>query len=101
MPISHQQVRTGGRGGPGYLRCHPGDPRRGLTGNIDVYSPLPLNNAVRYIELEVTNTDGATPRTVIVEQYPLEYITNIRGWYSLPLRFRRYDLRADKRRAGR
>lgn len=57
-------------------------PAEGLTGNIDVYSPLPLNNAVRYIELEVTNTDGATPRTVIVEQYPLEYITNIQGWYS-------------------
>lgn len=57
-------------------------PDDGLTGNIDIHSPLPTNNTIRYIELEVTNTDGATPRKVIVEQYPLEYITNILGWYS-------------------
>lgn len=57
-------------------------PDDGLTGNIDIHSPLPTNNTIRYIELEVTNTDGATPRKVIVEQYPLEYITNIQGWYS-------------------
>ena len=57
-------------------------PDEGLTGNIDIHSPLPENNTIRYIELEVTNTDGATPRTVIVKQYPLEYITNIQGWYS-------------------
>lgn len=57
-------------------------PDAGLTGNIDIHSPLPENNTIRYIELEVTNTDGATPRKVIVRQYPLEYITNILGWYS-------------------
>lgn len=57
-------------------------PDDGLTGNIDIHSPLPTNNTIRYIELEVTNTDGATPRKVIIRQYPLEYITNILGWYS-------------------
>ncbi len=53
-----------------------------LSGNIEVYSPIPTNNAIRYIELEVSNGDGVEPRTVIVKQYPLEYITNILGWYS-------------------
>lgn len=53
-----------------------------LSGNIEVYSPMPTNNAIRYIELEVSNKDGVEPRTVIVKQYPLEYITNILGWYS-------------------
>lgn len=53
-----------------------------LSGNIEVYSPIPTNNAIRYIELEVSNKDGVEPRTVIVKQYPLEYITNILGWYS-------------------
>lgn len=57
-------------------------PDDGLTGNIDIHSPLPTNNAIRYIELKVTNTDGATPRKVIIRQYPLEYITNVVGWYS-------------------
>lgn len=57
-------------------------PDAGLTGNIDIHSPLPTNNAIRYIELKVENTDGATPRKVIIRQYPLEYITNVVGWYS-------------------
>lgn len=56
-------------------------PDPGLNGNIDIYSPLPTNNTIRYINLEVTNEDGVT-RTVTIAQYPLEYITNILGWYS-------------------
>lgn len=56
-------------------------PDPGLNGNIDIYSPLPTNNTIRYIDLEVTNEDGVT-RTVTIAQYPLEYITNILGWYS-------------------
>ena len=52
-----------------------------LNGNISVYSPLPTNNTTRYIDLEVSNLQGLT-RTVTVKQYPLEYITNILGWYS-------------------
>lgn len=68
-------------------------PDDGLTGNIDIHSPLPTNNTIRYIELEVTNTDGATPRKVIVEQYPLEYITNIQGWYSYRDDFKQTDSR--------
>lgn len=57
-------------------------PSSGLTGNIKIHSPIPENNTIRYIELEVTNRDDATPRHVTIAQYPLEYITNIQGWYS-------------------
>lgn len=56
-------------------------PDPGITGHIKVYSPLPTNNAIRYIELEVKNKDGMT-RNVLIYQYPLEYITNVEGWYS-------------------
>ncbi|MDE5759572.1 MAG: hypothetical protein K2I11_01095 [Bacteroides sp.] len=57
-------------------------PSAGLNGGIDIHSPIPTNNTIRYIELEVTNEDGVTPRKVTVKQYPLEYITNIQSWYS-------------------
>ena len=57
-------------------------PDAGLVGNIQVKSPLPTNNAIRYINLEVANKDGSTKDTVLVRQYPLEYITNIQAWYS-------------------
>ena len=53
-----------------------------LTGNITITSPLPTNKTIRYIHLVITNQDGSTPRRVVVEQYPLEYITNIQSWYS-------------------
>ena len=53
----------------------------GIAGNITVNSPVPVNNAVRYFTLVVTNLDGLT-REVTVTQYPLEYITNQQGWYS-------------------
>lgn len=57
-------------------------PEGDLNGNIRIYSPKPTNKTIRYIVLKVTNEDDATPREVIVAQYPLEYITNIQGWYS-------------------
>ncbi len=57
-------------------------PDEGINGKLDVYSTLPENNTIRYIEMEVTNQDGATPKYVKIAQYPLEYITNIQGWYS-------------------
>lgn len=53
-----------------------------LSGNITITSPLPTNKTIRYIEFVVTNKDGSTPRPILVEQYPLEYITNIQSWYS-------------------
>ena len=56
-------------------------PANDLTGGIEIYSPNPTNNTIRYIKLEVTNEENIT-REVIVMQYPLEYITNIQGWYS-------------------
>lgn len=57
-------------------------PDSDLNGHIKIHSPLPTNNTIRYIEMTVTNTDNATPKTVTIAQYPLEYITNILAWYS-------------------
>lgn len=56
-------------------------PDENINGKIDVYGTVPENNAVRYIVFTVTNKDGIK-RQVKVAQYPLEYITNIQGWYS-------------------
>lgn len=56
-------------------------PDEGISGKIDVFGTVPGNNAVRYIEFTVTNETGQT-RSVTVAQYPLEYITNVQGWYS-------------------
>ena len=53
----------------------------GLNGNLTIHSDLPTNNTIRYIELTVSNEDYID-RTVVIRQYPLEYITNIQGWYS-------------------
>lgn len=58
------------------------EPDPGLTGKIDIKSDVPTNNAIRYIELRVTNADNATPRTVTIAQYPLEYITHVMGKHS-------------------
>lgn len=57
-------------------------PDTGINGKIDVFSTIPDNNTIRYIEMTVTNRDNATPKKVKIAQYPLEYITNILGWYS-------------------
>lgn len=56
-------------------------PDTGLSGNIKVESTIPANNAVRYFALLITNEDGLKEK-VLVEQYPVIYITNILGWYS-------------------
>ena len=53
----------------------------GLNGNLTIHSDLPTNNTIRYIELTVSNEDKID-RTVVIRQYPLEYITNVQGWYS-------------------
>ncbi len=57
-------------------------PDGGVNGKIKIYSDVPKNNTLRYIEIKVTNEDNATPRYVTIKQYPLEYITNIQSWYS-------------------
>lgn len=54
----------------------------GMEGNITIYSPVPVNNAIRYIRFTVTNQDTTISKEVIVEQYPLIYITNTQAWYS-------------------
>ncbi len=76
----------------------------GIAGNITVNSPVPTNNAIRYFTLVVTNQDALVER-VTVAQYPLEYITNIQGYYSYRSDFykqdstpsdpTRYDFRGD------
>ena len=53
----------------------------GLNGNLTIHSDLPTNNTIRYIELTVRNEDNID-RTVLIRQYPLEYITNVQGRYS-------------------
>lgn len=50
-------------------------------GWIYLDSPNPENVTKRYITLKVTNKDGQS-KYVVVEQYPLEYIQPIAGYYS-------------------
>lgn len=58
-------------------------PDEGLNGNLNIKSPIPTNNLIRYIEFKVWNGDEeCEPITVMVKQYPQEYITYYFGWYS-------------------
>lgn len=50
-------------------------------GWIYLDSPNPENVTKRYITLKVTNKDGRS-KYVVVEQYPLEYIQPIAGYFS-------------------
>ena len=50
------------------------------SGTISLTSPTPTNVTKRYITLKVTN--GTDTKYVVVEQYPLEYIQPIQGYYS-------------------
>lgn len=50
-------------------------------GWIHLTSSNPVNVTKRYITLKVTNKDGQS-KYVVVEQYPLEYIQPIAGYYS-------------------
>lgn len=52
-----------------------------VNGKIYLISPNPDNVTKRYITLKVTNTDELS-KYVVVEQYPLEYIQPIPGYYS-------------------
>lgn len=52
----------------------------GNNGHIQLNSKL-LVNAPKTINLKITNSDGQS-ETVTIVQYPLEYITNVQGWYS-------------------
>lgn len=51
------------------------------NGIISLVSPNPMNVTKRYITLKVTNQDKIS-KYVVVEQYPLEYIQPIQGYYS-------------------
>lgn len=65
-------------------------PDEDINGKIHVHSTVPENNTIRYITFDVTNEDSIT-KTVTVEQYPLEYITNIQSWYSYRDDFKNND----------
>ena len=52
-----------------------------VNGKIHLKSPNPDNVTKRYITLKVTNANGLF-KYVVVEQYPLEYIQPIPGYYS-------------------
>lgn len=56
-------------------------PDDGINGKIDVYSTIPDNNTIRYIDITIKNKEGIE-RKVTIAQYPLEYITNIQSKYS-------------------
>ena len=56
-------------------------PDGGLSGFIDIHSPIPTNNGIRFIKFTVENEQNIS-QDVIVKQYPLEYITFVDGWFS-------------------
>jgi len=58
-----------------------GTTKGGIDGNITVNSLTPENNTIRYFTLEVTNQEGIK-KEIVVEQYPLVYVTNIQSYYS-------------------
>ena len=51
------------------------------NGKITLISPSPINVTKRYLTFKVTNQDNIS-KYVIVEQYPLEYIQPIQGYFS-------------------
>lgn len=59
----------------------PSFDRDEIEGKIYLTSTNPENVTKRYITLKVTNQDELT-KYVVVEQYPLEYIQPIAGYYS-------------------
>ena len=52
-----------------------------VEGGIRLTSTNPVNVTKRYITLKVTNMDELS-KYVVIEQYPLEYIQPIAGYYS-------------------
>ena len=53
----------------------------GVMGTIKVEAPVPTNNTPRYVYVRVSNGESED-RYFTVVQYPLEYITNVQGYYS-------------------
>lgn len=56
-------------------------PTDALNGAIQFYSDVPENNLIRYLTVVISNTEGKS-ETIYVTQYPLDYITYIKGYYS-------------------
>lgn len=80
------EVKVNDPNGDGTGYGHNGDKisvsfDKGVTnGSIYLTSPNPVNVTKRYITLKVTSGDNV--KYVVVEQYPLEYIQPIAGYYS-------------------
>lgn len=66
---------------PNYKLVHAEADENVTQGYIHLTSPTPTNVTRRYITLKVTNNDDIS-KYVVVEQYPLEYIQPIAGYYS-------------------
>ena len=66
---------------PNYRLVHAEADENVTQGYIHLTSPTPTNVTRRYITLKVTNNDDIS-KYVVVEQYPLEYIQPIAGYYS-------------------
>ena len=64
-----------------------------LNGKVTVHSVLPDNSlSVRYIVVSITNKDGITKKLVI-EQYPLEYVTNTQGGIRIGMILKALNIR--------
>lgn len=80
------EVKVNDPNGDGTGYGHNGDKisvsfDKGVTnGSIYLTSPNPVNVTKRYITLKVKSGDNV--KYVVVEQYPLEYIQPIAGYYS-------------------
>lgn len=58
-------------------------PDAALNGVLTVTGDVPTNNLIRYVVVEIKNQDqGVEPITLLVKQYPLEYIQGVQGYYS-------------------
>ena len=71
----------GSRPNPNYNLVRVSADENVTDGYIHLISPNPDNVTKRYITLKVTNGDGLS-KYVVVEQYPLEYIQPIQGYFS-------------------
>lgn len=69
-------------------------PTDALNGAIQFYSDVPENNLIRYLTIEISNTEGKS-ETISVTQYPLDYITYIEGYYSTRDGYATYENRGN------
>lgn len=59
-------------------------PSGDMNGTLNIHSDIPTNNLIRYIKVEIWNDEISVEdaKVILIEQYPLEYIQGIQGYYS-------------------